>query len=101
MALLLGYTLTGMSTLCGLWIFGQMLLGEIGIHVPILRCLLLASCFVRYRPQGHSALREDDARFEGISLVAILALAIIVWTFKGFALDWSQLSLKAQLQAGC
>ena len=34
--LLLGYMLTGMSTLCGFAIFGRMLLLHLGIHVPIL-----------------------------------------------------------------
>src|ERR1700721_4690691 len=34
--LLLGYIVTGMSTLCGFAIFGQMLLAHLGIHLPIL-----------------------------------------------------------------
>src|ERR1700730_3020422 len=34
--LLLGYMVTGMSTLCGFAIFAQMLLGHVGVHLPIL-----------------------------------------------------------------
>ena len=34
--LLLGYMVTGMSTLCGFAIFAQMLLAHVGIHLPIL-----------------------------------------------------------------
>jgi amino acid transporter len=43
-ALLLGYMVTGMSTLCGFAIFGQMLLGQLGLHLNIL--VLFALCVI-------------------------------------------------------
>src|ERR1700722_11149696 len=43
-ALLFGYLLTGISTLCGFGIIAGVLLGQVGIHPPIL--LLFASCTI-------------------------------------------------------
>ena len=45
--LLLGYMVTGMSTLCGFAIFGQMLLAQLGIHLHIL-ALFAAGVIVSY-----------------------------------------------------
>jgi L-asparagine transporter-like permease len=46
--LLLGYMVTGMSTLCGFAIFAQMLLGQLGLHFNILAlfalCVIVSYC---------------------------------------------------------
>ena len=46
--LLLAYTLTGMSTLCGFAIFAQLLLGHLGIHSPILPLFALGTILAWY-----------------------------------------------------
>src|SRR5277367_3631711 len=68
-ALLLGYMVTGMSTLCGFAIFGQLLLAQIGIHSPIVALFALgviASYGVAYKDVQLSA--KMMLIFEGVSI---------------------------------
>jgi amino acid transporter len=100
-ALLLGYTLTGMSTLCGFAIFGQLLLGEIGLHVPILALFafgVIVSYFVAHRDIQLSA--KMMLVFEAVSISAILLLGILVWVHSGFKIDTDQLTLKGATPGG-
>ena len=100
-ALLLGYMVTGMSTLCGFAIFGQILLAQIGIHSPIVPLFALgviASCGVAYKDVQLSA--KMMLIFEGVSIFAILVLGAIVWAHKGFAIDMAQVTLQGATPGG-
>jgi amino acid transporter len=100
-ALLFGYMVTGMSTLCGFGIIGGVLLGQIGIHAPIL--LLFAVCTV-----GSFCIAYKDIQlsaqmmllFEGASLLAMLILGVLIWKYKGFAIDTTQLRFKGTTPGG-
>jgi amino acid transporter len=100
-ALLFGYLMTGMSTLCGFAIFSNILLSQIGIHVPILLFFALGvilSFAVAYRDIQLSA--KMMLLFEGLSLVVILFLGILVWWHKGFAIDAAQVTLQGVTPGG-
>ena len=99
--LLLGYMVTGMSTLCGFAIFAQTLLGHWGIHAQILVLFAvgaIASCYVAYKDIQLSA--KMMLVFEGVSIFAILLLGGIVWVHKGFAIDTAQLALRGAKPGG-
>ena len=99
--LLLGYLFTGMSTLCGFAIFGQKLLGDIGIHTHILTlfavCIVVAS-YIAYKDIQLSA--KMMLLLEAISFISILLLGIIVWAHKGFVIDTTQLTLQGATPGG-
>ncbi|MHC5827462.1 MAG: APC family permease, partial [Nostoc sp.] len=99
--LILGYLFTGMSTLSGFAIFGESLLGHIGIHTHTLTLFALGTglaWYVGYKDIQLSA--KMMLVLEGISVVSILLLGMIVWAHKGFAIDLSQLSLKGATPGG-
>jgi amino acid transporter len=100
-ALLLGYMATGMSTLCGFAIFGQLLLGSMGLHTQILTLFVVGTAiagFVAYRDISLSA--KMMLYFEGVSILSILILGVIVWVHKGFAIDHAQLTLEGATPGG-
>ena len=100
-ALLFAYILTGMSTLCGFAIFGQTLLGHLGIHASIILLFAIGSIVaycVAYKDIQLSA--KMMLFFEGISLLSIVVLGAIIWTQKGFALDADQIQLKGTTPGG-
>lgn len=99
--LLLAYLFTGMSTLCGFAIFGQKLLGYVGIHTHILTLFAVgaaAAWYVAYKDIQLSA--KMMLWLEAVSIVSILLLGIIIWAQKGFAIDLSQLTLKGATPGG-
>src|SRR6516165_4328789 len=99
--LLLGYMVTGMSTLCGFAIFGQMLLAQVGIHFHILVLFAVAvtiSYGIAYRDIQLSA--KMMLLLEGASILAVLVLGGLVWAEKGFAVDVPQLTLKDATSGG-
>jgi amino acid transporter len=99
--LLLGYMVTGMSTLCGFAIFAQMLLAHLGIHLPILVLFalgVLASCGVAYKDIELSA--KMMLIFESVSILSILLLGLIIWAHKSFAIDMAQLTLQGATPGG-
>ena len=99
--MLLAYLFTGMSTLCGFAIFGQTLLGHIGIHTHILTLFAVgvaAGCYVAYKDIQLSA--KMMLVLEGVSIVSILLLGLIVWAQKGFAIDTAQLTLQGATPGG-
>ena len=65
-ALLFGYTLTGMSTLCGFVLTVNALLGPLGWALPSLLLSAIA-VVVAFAPRGsrRAALRQSDARLRG------------------------------------
>ena len=92
--LLLGYMVTGMSTLCGFGIFANMLLAQAGIHLPMVALFALCvivSFGVAYKDIKLSA--KMMLIFEGVSIIFILVLGVAIWVHKGFAIDMSQITL--------
>jgi amino acid transporter len=99
--LLLGYMVTGMSTLCGFAIFGQMLLAQLGIRAPILA--LFALCVIVSYGIAYKDIKLSAKMmliFEGVSLVFILVLGVLLWVHKGFAIDMDQVTLHGSTPGG-
>ncbi len=99
--LILAYLFTGMSTLCGLAIFGQSLLVHIGIHTHSLTLFALGTAlawYVAYKDIQLSA--KMMLVLEGVSIGLIAILGIVVWAHKGFAIDMSQLTLQGATPGG-
>jgi amino acid transporter len=100
-ALLFGYMLTGMSTLCGFVVTAKGLFDTTGAFIPPFVLSGLAT-FIAF------ALATRDVRlsakamlaFEGAAIAAVLALGIIVWKHHGFALDHRQLTLAGSTPGG-
>lgn len=101
-ALLFGYMLTGMSTLCGMALSANVLLGQwfdVRWPVPVLFVLgVLGSCYIAFRDIQLSA--KMMLIFEGLSLLFVLALGAIIWSNKGFAIDTAQLTLEGATPSG-
>lgn len=100
-ALLFGYMLTGMSTLCGFGIMAGVLLGQIGIHANILVLFAIgtiAAFCIAYRDIQLSA--KMMLFLEGASVLAMLALGVLIWRHKGFAVDTTQLTFKGTTPGG-
>src|SRR6202453_1811693 len=86
-ALLFGYMLTGMSTLCGFGIIAGVLLGQIGIHANILMLFAIgtiAAFCIAYRDIQLSA--KMMLVLEAASLLAMLVLGFLIWRHRGFAI---------------
>jgi amino acid transporter len=101
-ALLLGYTLTGMSTLCGFALMANVLLQQlIGLQLPVVVLFALgtaASFYIAFRDIQFSA--KAMLAFEGLSLVIVLVLGGLIWARHGTLIDWSQLTLEGATPAG-
>jgi len=100
-SLAFGYLVTGMSTLCGFGIIASVLLGQIGIHAPML--VLFAICTIvafgiAYKDIQLSA--KLMLAFEGASLLAMLVLGVLIWKHKGFAFDTKQLTFAGTTPGG-
>ena len=92
--LILAYLFTGMAVLCGFANFGQVILSHIGIHTHILTLLAIGagiSCYAAYRDIQLSA--KAMLWLEGVSIGLIALLGVIIWAHRGFAIDFSQLTL--------
>jgi len=100
-ALLFGYMLTGMSTLCGFGIIAGVLFEQMGMHVPILASFAvcaIGSFYIAYRDIQLSA--KLMLIFEAGSLLSVLILGILIWQDKGFAIDSDQLTLRGATPGG-
>jgi len=100
-ALLFGYMLTGMSTLCGFGIIAAVLLGEVGIHLHIETLFAIGTIgafAIAYRDVQLSA--RMMLILEGASLIAILILGLLIWRYKGFAIDTKQLTFAGSTPGG-
>jgi amino acid transporter len=100
-ALLFGYLLTGMSTLCGFVVTARGLLEAVGLSVPAILLsggATLAAGFIAARDVQLSA--KAMLAFEGAAIAAVLALGIVVWRHHGFALDHEQLTLSGANPGG-
>jgi amino acid transporter len=100
-ALLFGYLLTGMSTLCGFVATAKGLFHAAGLAPPS-GLLFLATAALA----GHVAFRnvkmsaKSMLAFEGAAIAAVLALGIVIWRAHGFALDAEQLTLQGASPGG-
>jgi amino acid transporter len=101
-ALLFGYMLTGMSTLCGFALIANVLLQQtFGVQLPILAFFalgVLGSFYIAFRDIQLSA--KMMLAFEGLSLLSVLVLGAMIWSNKGFAIDSSQLTLEGATPSG-
>ncbi|HEY9824257.1 MAG TPA: APC family permease, partial [Stenomitos sp.] len=91
----LAYLFTGMSVLCGFANFSGTLLGSLGLHPSSITLLAVGAgiaWYAAYKDIQLSAL--SMLWLEGVSIALILLLGGIIWAHSGFALDWSQLTLK-------
>jgi amino acid transporter len=101
-ALLFGYTLTGMSTLCGFALIGNVLLKQLlGTQLPVVAFFAVgaaASFYVAFRDIQLSA--KTMLMFEGLSLLCVLALGGLIWFRSGLSVDRPQLSLEGATPGG-
>lgn len=101
-ALLFGYALTGMSTLCGFALIANVLLRQLtGIELPALGWFAmgaLGSFYVAFRDTQLSA--KMMLAFEGLAIFLVLALGALIWAHHGFAVDAAQLTLAAATPGG-
>lgn len=101
LGLVLAYLFTGMSTLCGFAIFGQTMLGHMGIQTHILTLFVvgaIAAWYVAYKDIQLSA--KMMLLLQGVSIFLILLLGVIIWAQKGLAIDVSQFTLKGATPGG-
>jgi amino acid transporter len=100
-ALLFGYMLTGMSTLCGFAVTARGLLEAAGISVPSIFTFALAtvaSIYIASRDVQLSA--KAMLALEGAAIAAVLALGLVVWRHQGFSVDRAQLTLSGATPGG-
>lgn len=101
-ALLFGYTLTGMSTLCGFALVSNaLLLQTCGFQLPILALFgiaAIAAFIIAFRDIQLSA--KAMLAFEGVALGLVLLLGFIIWSSRGFAIDSAQLRLDGATPSG-
>ena len=100
-ALLFGYMLTGMSTLCGFSVIASEFLGQLGLHPPVvlLYALGAGAAFIFVYKEAQLSARTM-LLFEGAALVSILVLGFIIWRHSGFQLDAQQARLEGASPGG-
>ena len=100
-ALLFGYMLTGMSTLCGFALVANALLAPLGFQLPILALFgigALTAFYIAFRDIQLSA--KTMLALEALALGLVVLLGVIIWQSKGFALDQAQLRLEGVTASG-
>lgn len=101
-ALLFGYTLTGMSTLCGFALIANVLLHQLlGVHLSVVglfAAAVLGTFYIAFRDIRLSA--RTMLIFEGLSLLLVLILGAKIWATAGFAIDRTQLTLQGATPSG-
>ncbi|MDX2239112.1 MAG: APC family permease [Leptolyngbyaceae cyanobacterium bins.302] len=94
-SLVLAYLFTGMSVLCGFANFSITMMGHIGWHPSSITLLAIGAGIAWYTAYKDIQLSAMAMLWlEVISIALIAVLGGIIWAHKGFALDWSQLSLQ-------
>jgi amino acid transporter len=101
-ALLFGYMLTGMSTLCGFALIANVLLSQLlGAQLPVPALFgvgALGSFYIAFRDIQLSA--KMMLVFEGLALLFVLVLGALIWSSQGFAMDDAQLTLEGATPSG-
>jgi amino acid transporter len=100
-ALLFGYMLTGMSTLCGFSVIASQFLGQYDLHPPVvlLYALGAGSAFIFAYKEAQLSARTM-LLFEGAALLSILVLGFIIWRHSGFQLDAQQARVEGASPGG-
>ncbi len=94
-SLVLAYLFTGMSVLCGFANFSSTMIGHLGLHPSSFTLLAIAAGIAWYAAYKDVQLSAMAMLWlEGASIALIVILGGIIWAHKGFALDWSQLTLQ-------
>jgi amino acid transporter len=101
-ALLCGYMLTGMSTLCGFALISNVLLQQlVGIQLPVVVLFALGaagSCYIAFRDIQLSA--RMMLLLEALALLFVLVLGGLIWSNAGFAVHTPQLTLEGATPSG-
>jgi amino acid transporter len=102
LALLAGYTLTGMSTLCGLAVIINVLLHQLfGVQVSAVALFALGTAGATYIASRDIQLSAKAMLlFEGLSLVFVVVLGLLIWSSHRFAVDTAQLTLSGATPGG-
>jgi amino acid transporter len=102
LALLFGYLLTGMSTLCGFAIVTNVLLEQfvgVQLQVPLIFAIgVFGAAYIAFRDIQLSA--KTMLLFEGVSLLSVLLLAALIWAGKDFTIHTPQLTLEGATPSG-
>ena len=100
-ALLFGYMLTGVSTLCGFVATSHGLLGAVSLTIPD-EVLATGAIAVAYALSARDVKLSAKTMLvlEGIAISAVLALGVLVWRHNGFSLDRDQLILSGATPGG-
>jgi hypothetical protein len=101
-ALMFGYTLTGMSTLCGFAIVADLLLGQIfGLRLGVLEWFVLGAGLAGYIATRNVQMSAKAMLgLEVVALLSVITLGVLIWSEKGFALDQAQLTLEGATPGG-
>lgn len=101
-ALMFGYTLTGMSTLCGFAIVADLLLGQLfGLQLGTLEWFVIGAGLAGYIAARNVQMSAKTMLLlEVVALLSVISLGVLIWSHKGFALDTAQLSLKDTTPGG-
>jgi amino acid transporter len=101
-ALLLGYLLTGMSTLCGFSLMANVLLDHfLGVELPFIALFAFgtaAALYIAFRDIQLSA--KSMLVMEGLALLFVVALAAMIWSKSGSLVHAPQLSLEGATPGG-
>lgn len=101
-ALMFGYTLTGMSTLCGFAIIADLLLGQLfGVQLGTLEWFVIGAGLAGYVASRNVQMSAKAMlMLEGVALLSVITLGVLIWWHKGFALDTDQLTLQGTTPGG-
>lgn len=101
-ALMFGYTLTGMSTLCGFAIIADLLLGQLfGLQLGMLGWMVIGAGLAGYIASRNVQMSAKAMlMLEGVALISVIALGVLIWSHKGFALDHAQMTLQGTTPGG-
>jgi len=94
-SLVLAYLFTGMSVLCGFANFSIAMMGHIGLHPSSITLLAIGAGIAWYTAYKDIQLSAMAMLWlEAVSIGLIAILGGIIWVQRGFAIDWTQLSLQ-------
>lgn len=101
-ALVFAYTLTGMSTLCGFALVGNVLLGQAtGLQLPTLVWFAAGAGVAGWVAMRNIQLSAKTMLvFEGVSLISIVILGVVIWNAHGFSVDAAQFKLEGATASG-
>ncbi len=101
-ALMLGYILTGMSTLCGFAIIADLLLKQwTGFSLGVVEWFVIGAGLTGYIASRNVRMSAKTMLFlEAVALLSVVTLGVLIWSYKGFALDPAQLKLEGASMSG-